>query len=216
MPAGEAFIRIPNVTIPGSVGGWYDLDLGGISLDETALSKLMTPAPNKEVVENKSDLQHGKRVIRDYTDIKKDERNISLNFHIRAVSQEQFLTRYASFCTLLNYGFFDLKTKYQPDVIYRLTYIDCPQFSEWSLGLGGYTLNVNEPDPDNRGATDKWAETEPTYTYTEVSTSSDGYANKNPYSEHWYEKMTTAGSTYRLTWDKVVYTGKKYYTRATS
>ena len=37
----------------------------GISMDDTSLSALMTPAPNKDLVENKSRLEHGKRVITD-------------------------------------------------------------------------------------------------------------------------------------------------------
>lgn len=32
----------------------------GISMDDTALSALMTPAPNKEFIENKSRMEHGK------------------------------------------------------------------------------------------------------------------------------------------------------------
>ena len=35
----------------------------GISMDDTSLSALMTPAPNKDLVENKSRLEHGKRVM---------------------------------------------------------------------------------------------------------------------------------------------------------
>ena len=51
----------------------------GLSMDETSLSALMTPAPNKELIENKSRLGHGKRVI--ISNPKKDERNLTLQIN---------------------------------------------------------------------------------------------------------------------------------------
>ena len=117
----------------------------------------MTPAPNKEALENKSDLQHGKRVDRDTDDVVKDERNFSLILNITASSEEEFLTRYGRFCTdFLDKGFFDIRTPYVPDTIYRVTYLDCTQFTEFDRNIGKYTLSLNEPDPTNRGVTDKW------------------------------------------------------------
>lgn len=52
-----------------------------------------------------------------------------------------------------------------------------------------------------------------TVTYAAVSTSSSGYAEKNPKSEGWYEKDGT-DDVYRLTWDTEVVTGKTYYTKS--
>lgn len=50
-------------------------------------------------------------------------------------------------------------------------------------------------------------------TYTAVSTSIEGYSEKNPKSEGWYEK-DGATTNYRLTWDTAVVDGKTYYTKA--
>lgn len=52
-------------------------------MDDTALSALMTPAPNKEFIENKSRMEHGKRVIT--ADPKKDERDLTLQINLTAL-----------------------------------------------------------------------------------------------------------------------------------
>lgn len=152
MPQGKLYVKLP------SSSTWIDTyERYGLSLEENALSKLMTPAPSKEFVENKSDLQHGKRVNRNTSSTKKDERNVSLIVQITAPDKDTFLTRYGLFCTeILDKGFFDLKTPYVPNTVYRMTYLDCTQFSEFMQQIGKFTLSLNEPDPTNRGATDKW------------------------------------------------------------
>ena len=151
MVSNKLYLRIPG-------GEWIDSYANyGITLEETSMSKLMTPAPNKESVENKSDLQHGKRLIRNSSGVMKDERNVSLILNFSASSKEQFLTMYGRFCSeILDNGFIDMKCDYQPNVIYRMTYLDCTQFREFEMGIGKYTLSLNEPDPTNRGTTDKW------------------------------------------------------------
>lgn len=158
MASNTTFIRVPR-------GNWEDLyDVYHISLSETALSRLMTPTANKEYTENESALQHGKRVIRDVNDTKKKDRNFSLELNVYGGSEAEFLQNYGNFCTsILDKGFFDIKTVYQPNVVYRLTYLDCTQFEEFRLRLGKYTLNVNEPDPTNRGVetAQEWEEYEP-------------------------------------------------------
>lgn len=152
MPSNTLFIKRPNDS------AWTDAYTRyGVSLEQTSLSKLMTPAPNKEIVENKSDLQDGKRITRDVTSPKKDERNISLILNITAASKSDFLSKYGLFCTeILDKGFFDMKTSYIPNTIYRMTYLDCTQFQEFMMGMAKFTLSLNEPDPTNRGITDKW------------------------------------------------------------
>lgn len=54
----------------------------GISMDTSSLSALMTPSPLKEFIENKSRLEHGKRVLTSNPKI--DERNITLTFNLTA------------------------------------------------------------------------------------------------------------------------------------
>lgn len=53
---------------------------------------------------------------------------------------------------------------------------------------------------------------EPTYTYTAVDKTSDGYESKNPSTEGWYEAGDTAGE-YILSTDTIVDSSKTYYIR---
>lgn len=142
MPAGQLYIKIGNV--------WKDAYTEwGISLDSTALSALLTPAPLKEMIENDVMTEHGVRVVRDNR--KTASRTVSMNFNISAPNQSSFLTRYANFCSQVLYdGKIDLKTSFQPNVIYHLDYQSCNQFAEYRLGVGKFSLRVVEPNPSNR------------------------------------------------------------------
>lgn len=51
------------------------------------------------------------------------------------------------------------------------------------------------------------------YTYTAVSTSSEGYATKNPREEGWFEKTGSDPATYKRTADTVVDIETTYYER---
>ena len=160
MPHGELFFRKSTST------PWVDAyDTYGISFTDASLSRLMTPAPNKDAIENKSRLQHGKRVIRNTTFVRKDEREVSLEMHLTAPDKTTFWSRYSEFCNdILDNGFFDIKhrditysdngvTKNQ---VFRMTYISCEEFSEFMQQLAKYTLTLNEPDPSNRLEEDAW------------------------------------------------------------
>lgn len=167
MPKGELFFRIPG-------GGWVDMYDGyGVSLSEKSLSLLMTPAPNKDAIENKSRLEHGKRVVRKHKYVKKDERNVDLEMHVTATNKTEFWRRYNGFCQdWLDWGFFDIAVShFKSDAgapvtvggidygtlsVFRMTYKSCTQFSEFQQQMAKYTLRLNEPDPSNRGGTDTW------------------------------------------------------------
>ncbi|WP_300701321.1 hypothetical protein [Bacteroides sp.] len=120
----------------------------GISLDDTALSALMTPVPNKELIENKSRLEHGKRIVP--SNPKLDERALTLQINLIASDKDIFFARYNSFCEELATGILDIKTKYQPGVVYHTIYLSCQQFSQFMQGIGKFVLKLNEPNPINR------------------------------------------------------------------
>lgn len=134
----------------------------GISMDSSALSTLMTPAPIKDLIENDSRLEHGKSMITSYTKtnsdnsteevnmVKVDSRDVTLSFNITAKTETEFLTRYASFCKELETGLLDISTSFQSGVIYHMVYQSCQQFSEYRLGIGKFTLKLTEPNPKNR------------------------------------------------------------------
>lgn len=131
-----------------TINGKDAFGLWGIVLDSTALSALMTPAPNKDFIENKSRLESGKRVV--ITNPKKDEREISIKFSLKANSLDDFFSKYDSFCAELAKGKLRINTKFQPDVYYNMIYLSCTQFTEYSNGRAVFTLKLSEPNPDNR------------------------------------------------------------------
>lgn len=137
MPQGELYIN--------GVDAYTEY---GMSLESSALSALMTPPPNKELIENKSRLEHGKRVVN--VNPKVDERELNLQFHITAKSRNDFFEKYSKLCGLLESGNIEIKTSYQSDVLYRMNYISCTQFSQFRLGMAKFTLRLNEPNPKNR------------------------------------------------------------------
>lgn len=130
------------------INGKDAYDTWGMSLSDTSLSALLTPPPNKEYIESKSRLENGKSVILD--NVKVDERDVTLQVHFTAKSEKQFFDRYSSFCDELKGGKLELRTVYQPTVLYRFVYLSCQQFSQFMRGIAKFSLRLNEPNPDNR------------------------------------------------------------------
>lgn len=120
----------------------------GISMDTSSLSALMTPSPVKEFVENKSRLEHGKRIIS--SSPKVDERNVTLTINLTARNEQQFFERYLSFCSELETGVLNIKTSYQPNIIYKMIYLSCSQFTQFMRGIAKFSLKLNEPNPKDR------------------------------------------------------------------
>ena len=102
---------------------------------------LLCPSANKAYLENESRLDHGKRVT--VTNPVMDTRDLTLQLHLTADTEEQFFQRYRSFCEELTKGRLEIATKYQPDLVYRTIYLSCSQFSQ-------FTLKLNEPNPNDR------------------------------------------------------------------
>lgn len=139
MPQGELYINGKD-----AYATW------GISMDMSSLSALMTPASQKELVENKSRLEHGKRVVT--ANPKLDERNLTLTINLTAPDEDTFFTRYQSFCEELATGVLNIRTKYQPTVMYRTLYLSCSQFTQFMRGIASFSLKLCEynPSPENR------------------------------------------------------------------
>lgn len=131
----------------------------GIFMDDTALSTLMTPAPNKEFISNKYRSKDGKSVIRHNPRL--DEREITIAFNMSAKTSDEFLSNYGKFCEeVLASGQVTIHTSFQPTVWYRCIYLSCTQFSEFMRELAKFSLKLNEPDPTDRGEASKYETTE--------------------------------------------------------
>lgn len=123
----------------------------GLIFGESSLTALMTPAPVKAYIQNKSALIHGKQVLSGSVNPPKiDERDVQLVFGIKAKNMTDFLTKYSSFVEELEKGWLDISTKYQPGVVYHLLYVSCQQFSQYNGRLGKFVLKLNEPNPKHR------------------------------------------------------------------
>lgn len=126
-------------------------DEWGLIFGETSLTALLTPAPVKGYVQNKSALIHGKQVLSGKENPPKiDERDLQLVFAIKAKNLTEFMSRYISFVSELEKGIIDLRTKYQPGVVYHLLYMSCQQFTQFNGRLAKFVLKLNEPNPKNR------------------------------------------------------------------
>ena len=123
----------------------------GINLEDGALSTLMTPAPMKEFIESKCRVMHGKKIIT--KEPKYDAREITLPFHL--IAKSKLLLNHKLFSDeVLDTGKFELKTKYQPNVVYRLVYLSCTQFRQFIREMATFALKVSEPDPTDREISD--------------------------------------------------------------
>ena len=138
MPAGQLYIN-----------GSDAYTTWGISLENSSgLSALIAPAPLKDMVENASAIENGKRVVR--TDRPQDERTVTLNIHLVAPDETTFWSKYASFCSELAGGAVNIKTSFQSTIEYHFDYLSCSQFSEWQRGIAKFTLRLVEPNPASR------------------------------------------------------------------
>lgn len=142
-----------NITLeirPKDSSTWIDVhEEYGMSLSDGSLSKLLTPAPNKEPIKNANAVTDGSSVVGGIG--VKAERTVNLEVHFTAPDQSTFLSRYADFCSdVLDKGAFDLKTSIQDGVVYHFIYLDCQQFSQFHLELAKFTLSLVEPRPDVR------------------------------------------------------------------
>lgn len=126
-------------------------EMWGITLGDTSFAALLAPPPLKDYIKNKSALLDGTQVVCDeYVHPKVDERDLQLVFYLRARDLAEFRSRYASFSEELAKGIIDIRTKYQPGVIYHLLYLSCAQFSQFNGRLAKLVIRFNEPNPQNR------------------------------------------------------------------
>lgn len=121
----------------------------GVSLEDGAVSALMTPPTMKDFVSNTSRLEHGKRIVA--LNPKYDSRELTLEMHLCAKTKSDFLTKYGKFCDeVLATGVVHIQTVHQPNVTYHCTYNSCTQFSAFLSGIAKFSLKLTEPNPANR------------------------------------------------------------------
>ncbi len=161
MPQGELFIRTKRtlqltsgavglITADATIGnGWVDCYLRyGLSLENGARSKLMTPAPMKAPTNSSSATSDGVAYYGG-TVGKYDKHEFSFDIHIVASSKEQFVQRYNLFCEeVLRGQYLQLRHGQFPNVVRHLLYDGCEPFQEFKLEMAKFTLSVIEPHPE--------------------------------------------------------------------
>ena len=122
----------------------------GVRMGEGFLDVLGASSPMKEFIENKSRLEHGKRVI--INDPKIDEREITLSFTIEGKSQSDYQAKKKAFFEELYKGVVDIQVPANSNEIYHLIYLGKSVAYAQSLDqtFGKISAKFNEPNPANR------------------------------------------------------------------
>ena len=125
----------------------------GVIVRETSITALIEPEPLKNPVENKSASEHGKRVRPEETP-KADERTVSLVIQIKASDRADLIAKITALKTELRKRRINITTKYESGVVYRMDYQSCKQTRSLFNRLATFSLQLNEPNPNNRGTED--------------------------------------------------------------
>lgn len=122
----------------------------GVRMGEGFLDVLGASSPMKEFIENKSRLEHGKRVI--INNPKVDEREITLSFTIEGNSQSDYQAKKKAFFEELYKGAVDIQVPANSNEIYHLIYLGKSVTYAQSLDrtFGKISAKFNEPNPTNR------------------------------------------------------------------
>lgn len=122
----------------------------GVRMGDKFLDAIGASAPMKEFIENKSRLEHGKRVI--INNPKVDERELTLSFTIEGNSQADYQAKKKAFFDELYKGAVDIQVPANSDDIYHLIYLGKSITYAQSLDrtFGKISSKFCEPNPVNR------------------------------------------------------------------
>ena len=123
----------------------------GIVFDSSSISALMTPAGMKDNIESQSRLEDGKRVVTSPELAKLNSRTLTLTFALCAKSEDDFFTKYDSFCAeIQKTGRIYITLSVRPEIVYKLIYKSCNQFTQFNNKLAKFSLRCEEPNPRDR------------------------------------------------------------------
>ena len=118
-------------------------------MDNTSLSQLMSPAPLKDMIVNRSRLEDGVRITS--TGMRYDERTIKFGAHIVAGTDAEFLQLFNKFKSeVLDSGVLNIQVSYVPNTVYRCHYLSCSSFGVYGRQLANFVLTLVESNPENR------------------------------------------------------------------
>ncbi len=122
----------------------------GVRMSDGFIDTIGASAPMKEFIENKSRLEHGKRVI--INNPKVDEREITLSFTIEGNSQSDYQTKKKTFFEELYKGAVDIQIPANSNEVYHLIYLGKGVIYAQSLDrtFGKVSMKFSEPNPAER------------------------------------------------------------------
>lgn len=122
----------------------------GVRIGDNFLDVIGASVPMKEFIENKSSLEHGKRVI--VGNPKLDERDITLTFTIEGVSKSDYQAKKQAFFNELYKGIVAIKVPNNSEDVYYLIYTGKNVSYGQSLDrtFGKISMKFNEPNPFKR------------------------------------------------------------------
>lgn len=122
----------------------------GVRMGDKFLDTISASVPMKEFIENKSRLEHGKRVIT--TNPKLDEREIALSFTIEGNSQADYQAKKSAFYAELYKGEINIQIPKNSDEVYHLIYLGKSVLYAQNVErtFGTVTAKFSEPNPSLR------------------------------------------------------------------
>lgn len=152
MPHGELFIKTHKAVTGRDANGYVDaFDRYGLTLEKS--SPLLMEPGNKEPVSISNAITPGVSYLGSTIGVK-DEQIMSLEVHLYAAYEAQFLTRYELFCNevlRLDRGeFIRLKTKRHPNRVFRVLFQNFQQFTAFNMELAKFMWVLKEPHPELR------------------------------------------------------------------
>ena len=133
------------------INGKDALSEWGVRMGAGFLDALGCPVPTKPLIENKSRLEHGKRVIID--GVKVDERDLTLPFTIQGRSKADYQSKKKAFLSELYKGAVSISVPDNSSDVYKLTYTgkNVTYGQCKNRMFGKMSAKFNEPDPTDRG-----------------------------------------------------------------
>lgn len=122
----------------------------GVRMGEGFVDSICAPVPLKPLIENKSRLEDGKRVLSHL--IRQDERELTLSFTICGSTKEEYSRRQNSFYEELYKGVVNVKVPQLGSDTFRLVYIGKSSTYGRSVSgnFGRVSVKFQEPNPKNR------------------------------------------------------------------
>lgn len=121
----------------------------GVNMGDGFIEAIYSPLPMKDVIENKSRLQDGKRVI--IENRKVDERDLTLTFTLKGASPSDYIAKYKAFLDEITKGEFAVKVPELGEEVYHLYYLRSQSFAfNIARTFSKISVKLNEPNPANR------------------------------------------------------------------